>query len=200
MIKENLMPLATLVFVVGVFACLLLPGFLKEREEKAWLARYEERVQNSQPLIAEEAEKILADFESEKDALSLVAQEMKNSGIKYISSRFDFVYEIKAAKEGEWDYYENEEINQVLPELWDAISRLDLPYGAIRDDGEYISFHVRDVEPFNNFYIAFSLLHGDNVQENEEIVSHYVNYDSCEYIDSQWILVWDIHVMRECLR
>lgn len=197
MIKENLMPLATLVFVIGIFACLSLPGFLKEREEKAWLARYEERVQGSQPLIAEEVEKILADFESEKDSLALVAQEMKNSGIKNISSRFDFVYEIKAAKEGEWGYYENEEINQVFPELWDAISKLDLPYGAIRDDGEYVSFHVHNIEPFYNFRIAFRLMHGDNVQEKEEILSRYVNYDRYEHIDSQWILVWDIHVMRE---
>ncbi len=195
MIKENLiMPLATFVFVVGVFVCLSLPGFLKEREERTLEARYEECVQNSQPLIAEENEKILADFEPSKDALALIADEMKNSGIKHVSSFVDFDYRIDILQEEKWVYYENEEISQVSPELWDALSGLDLPCGGISDYGEYVSFYVRDIEPFGGFHISFKLLYGENVRENEEL-SRYVNSDRCEYIDSRWILVWDMNVM-----
>lgn len=197
-INKHRMAFIILAVYIAFIAFFTVPEFIKEQKEKAWLARYEENVQNSKPLIAEEAERILADFTSSKDALSLVADELKNSGITYISSRFDFVYVIKAAQDDEWAYYKNEEINQVFPELWDTLSQLDFPCGDICDYGEYVSFDVRHIDPSSNFHIAFSLLHGDNVQENEEIVSHYVNYDRCKYIDSQWILVWDIHVMWEC--
>lgn len=197
MIKKHRMVLAILTAYIAFIAFSSVPEFIKEQKEKAWLLWYEENVQSSLPVIAEEVEKILADFTSSKGSLSFVADELKCSGIKYISSRFDFVYEVKTVRENEFIYYENEEINQVFPKLWNALSQLDLPCGEIRDQGEYVSFHVRHIEPFNNFHVSFSILYGDSVQENEEIVSRYVNSDRYEYIDSQWILIWDIQAMRE---